>query len=160
MNRQRKLDNLNSESYQSMLPEIANILNISVSSIEKYPTDIQKVLCNIYTDNYHSDQITIKQALGRVVQLNTETEKQIEHSEQQESNQEQERKKLSAQALLSREQILKNAKIITEKNQQRNYQQAQSVEYDGHLELKKTKTNNCLTPQSRAIQKGFFICPK
>ena len=81
MNRHRQHNNNSDpESYKSLLPEIANLLNMSVSSIEKYPADIQKALCNIYTDNYYSDQITIKQALGRVVQLNTETEKQIEQA--------------------------------------------------------------------------------
>ena len=131
MNRHRQhSNNSDPESYKSLLPEIAKILNQSVSSLERYPTDIQKALCDIYTDNYHSDDITIKQALGRVVQLNTETEKQIEQAKQKAPDQEQESKKLSAQALLSREQILKNAKIIAEKNQQRNNRQAQSVEYE------------------------------
>ena len=131
MNRHRQHNNNSDpESYKSLLPEIANLLNMSVSSIEKYPADIQKALCNIYTDNYYSDQITIKLALGRVVQLNTETEKQIEQAKQKAPDQEQESKKLSAQSLLSREQILINAKIIAEKNQHRNYSQAQSVEYE------------------------------
>ena len=48
------------------------------------------------------------------------------------SKQEHENKKLSAQALLSREQILKNERIIAEKNQQKSYSQAQSVEYEQH----------------------------
>ena len=129
MNRHRQhSNNSDPESYKSLLPEIAKILNQSVSSLERYPTDIQKALCDIYTDNYHSDDITIKQALGRVVQLNTETEKQIEQAKQKAPDQEQESKKLSAQALLSREQILKNAKIIAEKNQQMNNRKVQSVE--------------------------------
>ncbi len=129
MNRHRQhSNNSDPESYKSLLPEIAKILNQSVSSLERYPTDIQKALCDIYTDNYHSDDITIKQALGRVVQLNTETEKQIEQAKQKAPDQEQESKKLSAQALLSREQILKNARIIAEKNQQRYHSQGQSVE--------------------------------
>ena len=129
MNRHRQhSNNSDPESYKSLLPEIANLLNTSVTAIEKYPSDIQKALCHIYADNYYSDQITIKQALGRVVQLNGETEKQIEQAKQKAPDQEQESKKLSAQALLSREQILKNARIIAEKNQQRNDRQVQSVE--------------------------------
>ncbi len=104
MNRHRQhSNNSDPKSYKSSLPEIANLLNTSVSAIEKYPSDIQKALCHIYADNYHSNQITIKQALGRVVQLNTETEKQIEQTKQKVPDQEQESKKLSAQALLSRE---------------------------------------------------------
>lgn len=131
MNRHRQhSNNSDPESYKSLLPEIANLLNTSVTAIEKYPSDIQKTLCHIYANNYHSDQITIKQVLGRVVQLNSETEKQIEQAKQKAPDQEQESKKLSAQALLSREQILRNARIIAEKNQQMNNRQAQSVEYE------------------------------
>lgn len=131
MSREKHIDSSSDpESYKSLLPEIANLLNISVSTIKKYPSDIQKALCHIYTDNYHSDHIAIKQALGRVVQLNAETEKQIEQARQQSPIQEQENKKLSAQTMLSREQILINAEIIAVKNQQRNNNQAQNVGYE------------------------------
>ena len=120
-------DTSNPENYKSLLPEIANLLNVSVSVIERYPADIQRALCDTYTDYYNSDQITIKQALGRVVQLNSETERQIEQSKQA-APQEEQNKKLSAQAVLSREQILNSAKIIAEKNQGGyNRQNAQAI---------------------------------
>ena len=117
MQRYLSKDNSNPENYKSLFPEIANLLNTSVSVIERYPNDIQRALCEIYTENYHSDQITIKQALGRVVQLNSETENQIKQAKQSAPQQEQENKKLSAQAVLSREQILNSARIIAENNQ-------------------------------------------
>lgn len=110
-------DTSNPENYKSLLPEIANLLNVSVSVIERYPADIQRALCDTYTDYYHSDQITIKQALGQIIQLNSETENQIKQAKQSAPQQEQENKKLSAQAVLSREQILNSARIIAEKNQ-------------------------------------------
>lgn len=116
MQRYLSKEDSNPENYKSLLPEIANLLNTSVSVIEHYPNDIQRALCEIYADNYHSDQITIKQALGKVVQLNSETEKQIEQAKQA-APQEEQNKKLSAQAVLSREQILNSARIIAEKNQ-------------------------------------------
>ena len=120
-------DTSNPENYKSLLPEIANLLNVSVSVIERYPADIQRALCDTYTDYYHSDQITIKQALGRVVQLNSETERQIEQSKQA-APQEEQNKKLSAQVVLSREQILNSARIIAEKNQDGyNRQNAQAI---------------------------------
>lgn len=120
-------DTSNPENYKSLLPEIANLLNVSVSVIERYPADIQRALCDTYTDYYNSDQITIKQALGRVVQLNSETERQIEQSKQA-APQEEQNKKLSAQAVLSREQILNSARIIAEKNQGGyNRQNAQAI---------------------------------
>lgn len=112
-------DNSDPENYKSLIPEVANLLNVSVSTIENYPSDIQKALCDIYVDYYRSDEITVKQALKRVVQLNSETENQIEKSNYETSQKEQESsKKLSAQSLLSREQIARNAKAIHERNKQ------------------------------------------
>ena len=105
MQRYLSKDNSDPENYKSLIPEVANLLNVSVSTIENYPSDIQKALCDIYVDYYRSDEITVKQALKRVVQLNSETENQIEKSNYETSQKEQESgKKLSAQSLLSREQ--------------------------------------------------------
>lgn len=129
MKREIKTSDTLSESYKSLLPEISNLLNVSISVIERYPADIQKALCDIYTDNYHSDDITVKQALGQVVQLNSETEKQITQAKQAAPQQEQKNKKFSAQAVLSREQILRNTRIIAERKQNDyNRQQAQYEE--------------------------------
>lgn len=140
MNRQRQLNhNSDPERYKSLLPEIANLLNTSVSYIEKYPTDIQKTLCEVYIAHFDSNEIIIKQALGQVVQLNTETEKQIEQAKQQALHQEQENKRSSAQAVLSRELIMESAKIIAEKNQQRNNRQLQNEEY-GQFERKNSES--------------------
>lgn len=140
MNRQRQLNhNSDPESYRSLLPEIANLLNTSVSYIEKYPTDIQKTLCEVYIAHFDSNEIIIKQALGQVIQLNTETEKQIEQAKQQALHQEQENKRFSAQAVLSRELIMESAKIIAEKNQQRNNRQLQNEEY-GQFERKNSES--------------------
>lgn len=140
MNRQRQLNhNSDPESYRSLLPEIANLLNTSVSYIEKYPTDIQRTLCEVYIAHFDSNEIIIKQALGQVIQLNTETEKQIEQAKQQALHQEQENKRFSAQAVLSRELIMESAKIIAEKNQQRNNRQLQNEEY-GQFERKNSES--------------------
>lgn len=116
---QRKMNtDTSSENDKSLLPEIAKILNQSVSSLERYPTDIQRALCDIYIDNYHSDDITIKQALGQVVQLNSETEKQIEQAKKETpAKQERENKTNTAQSFLSRDLIMENARIISEKYQ-------------------------------------------
>ena len=123
-------NNSDAESYKSLLPEIADLLNTSVSSIEKYPTDIQKMLCEVYTGNYHSDEISIKQALGQIVRLNTETERQIKQIQQNAVDQEQERKKPSTQAVLSRELIIESARKIAEKEHQRSECQIHAAEYE------------------------------
>lgn len=134
MQRYLSKDSSDPENYKSLIPEVANLLNVSVSTIENYPSDIQKALCDIYVDYYRSDEITVKQVLKRVVQLNSETENQIEKSNYETSQKEQESKKLSAQSLLSREQIARNAKAISERNKQNvNYR---DTEYDLYEERK------------------------
>lgn len=132
MNRHRMRKNdSDTEEYRSLLPEIAHLLNISVSMIERYPSDIKTALCDIYTDHYHSDSITIKKALGQVVQLNAETQRQIEQAKHKEpQQQDQQTKKLSTQAVLSREQILENGRILAQRDRKRRIQKAQNKGYE------------------------------
>ena len=111
------------ENCKSLFPEIADLLNVSVSVLERYPADIQKALSEIYTDNYHADNISTIQALGKVVQLNSETEKQLEQAKQGVPKQDTENQKRTSQVLLTREQILRSAKMIAETNRETAYRQ-------------------------------------
>lgn len=145
----KDLEQVEADNYLSLIPEIARLLNMSVSAVKRYPNDIQHILCEIYANNYKADEITLKQALGQVVQLNTETEQEIKNSVSdfektdkdisqknnesrrvQQEFQEQGKKR----ALLTREQIIRNAKIIRD-----NYyrQQRQFIEQDEREERKK-----------------------
>lgn len=185
MEKQKTIDNITPENYKSLLPEIANLLNLSVSAVERYPTDIQMALCNTYVNNYKSDEIVIKQALGQIVQLNGKTETEIKrysvnssknkNAEQQKESVSDElfaeeikqlqktdhenhqkayenekktetekhiqnsKKKYSTKGFLSREQIIKNAKIISEKY---NGQYKQSTEIENEQVLKKQNGQN------------------
>lgn len=165
MEQQRFIDNITPENYKSLLPEIANLLDLSVSAVERYPTDIQIALCNTYVNNYKSDEITIKQALGQIVQLNSKTENEVKryaknHLKNSEKQKEpvlselfaeeikqaqktdyenkqktfENKKKYSTNGFLSREQIIKNAKIISEKY---NGQYKQNVEIENEQITKK-----------------------
>lgn len=67
----------NEETYQSLIPEIASILNISVSHLESRPFDLQMILAQTYINYWNSDSITIKSALGLVMALNEETLSEI-----------------------------------------------------------------------------------
>ena len=72
-----------SENYKLLLPEIAEILNMSVTEIESRPADIQQMLCHIYKRNDQSDKPTIQKALGEVISLNIKTRKEIETAEKE-----------------------------------------------------------------------------
>ncbi len=134
-------------NYKTLLPEIADLLNVSLSSLEQYPPDIQMILCSTYVNTYKSDDISIKQALGQIIQLNTETQSEIEKSannlsktlssdrllaeKTQQSQKEDYEIQKSAQktkSLLSREQIIKNSKIIAEKYSSRGHKQSIEIE--------------------------------
>ena len=60
-------------NYKALLPEIAEMLNTSVSALENRPSDVQMMLAQIYTANSSADSATIREALGQVVELNTAT---------------------------------------------------------------------------------------
>lgn len=113
---ERKIDYTDSENYLSLIPEIAQILNVSVSSVKNFPHDIQQALCSIYVNNYHSDPISVKQELGRIIDLNAETEREIDDSKRNDCTAG--KKEISLSSIFSREQISKNAKLIEEKYRQ------------------------------------------
>ncbi len=95
----------NSENYKALLPEIAEMLNMSVSALEKRPSDVQMMLAQIYTANSSADSATIREALGQVVELNTATrdaiarerEQQLSHQNTLESQREAELQKETAE---------------------------------------------------------------
>lgn len=148
----RTIEQSKSDDYLSLIPEIARLLNMSVSTVKRYPNDIQHILCEIYANNYKADEITLKQALGQVVQLNSETEQEIKnstyasekakkvdkvisHKHNENSQIQQEHQEVRKRALLTREQIIRNAKII--RDNYYNQQQGQFVEQNEQIERKK-----------------------
>ena len=55
--------------YASLLPEIANVLNISVSFLKSRPDEIQEILCKKYAALWYCDTPTIKRELSEVLNL-------------------------------------------------------------------------------------------
>ncbi|MGN0594193.1 MAG: hypothetical protein ACI4I6_03485 [Hominimerdicola sp.] len=70
-------------NYKELLPEIAELLNTSVSELESRPEDMQCLLGQVYINNYYSDIFEIKQELGKVIELNSATQSEIQAYEQQ-----------------------------------------------------------------------------
>lgn len=118
----------NNPDYKALLPEIAELLNVSVSTLEHYPTDMQAMVCQIYVNNYHLDNLSTIQAIGNALSLNIDTEKHIEHikaPELEEKKAEKTSKEkenfcdVEKNSILSRKQIIRNAKIISRKSSSR-----------------------------------------
>lgn len=103
-------------NYIELLPEIAQVLNVSVSSLQNRPIDIQMMLAQIYINNYYADNIAIKEALGQVVELNTTTENEIAQAKQIEisANNTPERRKITNEE----EKILSNSAAVEQINLQ------------------------------------------
>lgn len=79
------------EYVKSLLPEIANTLNCSVGELEERPFDVQIALAQTYVNVSSADELTIKVALSQIIELNTQTQTEIdrliaERSKENENN--------------------------------------------------------------------------
>lgn len=61
----------------ALLPEIAELMNMSVSELESKPQDIKEMLVSMYTANYFSDPATLQESLADIINPNPQTEKEI-----------------------------------------------------------------------------------
>lgn len=117
MQRERVIENPDNadDELNVLLPEIAKLLNVSVSSLEHYPSDLRRLICQIYIDSYDSDNASKRSALSQVISLNTEhlnaqtiRQNTIKQAAKQQNNQTSEKK-----YILTRRTIMNNAKIIS-----------------------------------------------
>ena len=58
-----------------LLPEIAEVLGVTVAQLERKPIDIQIMLAQKYVDCWHSGQADIKEVLERDILFLSEPEK-------------------------------------------------------------------------------------
>ncbi len=63
-----------------LLPEIADVLEVTVAQLESKPTDIQIMLAQTYVNCWHSDAENVKEILERDILLKN-SEKQAERDE-------------------------------------------------------------------------------
>jgi hypothetical protein len=120
----------NTDDYTSLLPEIAELLNVTISTLEHYPTDMKMLICQTYINNYPLDSNDTKQALLNVINLDKDElqikqpdvitndspqalqeQKDVEHRQTAPSNV---HKKENKSYLISRREILHNAKTISD----------------------------------------------
>lgn len=71
------------ESYASLLPEIADIMNISTSSLKNRPPDVQLRLELAYVNFWFSDKATIQEVLNAITELGFSAQLELEAAHQQ-----------------------------------------------------------------------------
>lgn len=64
-----------------LLPEIAEILGVTVAQLESKPTDIQIMLAQTYVNCWHSDTENVKEILERDILLKNEPKKDEKQAE-------------------------------------------------------------------------------
>lgn len=79
--KQYRTDSSNVNRAKALLPEISEILHVSVSSLERKPPDLQIQLALTYTCFYHADDLTIKNALQDELSLNHEAVSEVQQLE-------------------------------------------------------------------------------
>ena len=67
----------------SLLPEIAEIMDMSVSELESKPMDIKSVLILDYTNNYESSIENIQASLSNIINPNQKVEQNLEQSKKE-----------------------------------------------------------------------------
>ena len=105
-----------------LYPQIAEALNISISQLEQYPSDMKQILCRAYINNCELGKDDVAEALNGIVNLDID-EVGIKEVEKQQDNTAVDNelrqtkvteRKNKRSFLLSRNQILQNAKTISE----------------------------------------------
>lgn len=62
----------NDSGYKVLFPEIANVLNTSVSFLKSRPDEVQEILCTKYVNLWYCDTPTIKRELSQILNLDEE----------------------------------------------------------------------------------------
>lgn len=113
-----KQDISEDNAYKSLLPEIAELLGVSVSMLESYPTDLQMIICKTYIDNCQINTETVVEALNSIINLDIHhfpaVEKQAQPDILAEKKADEYNKNLQEGIYISRQQILNNSKLISE----------------------------------------------
>ena len=132
MKRERSREN-QSPNTDKLLPEIAELLNTSISQLEQYPRDMQLILCQAYINNCELGKDEAAKALNGIVNLDIyevgikEIEKQQDNTAVDNELRQTEvtERKNKRSFLLSRNQILQNARTIADNDKSKQYDRQQ-----------------------------------
>lgn len=105
-----------------LYPQIAEALNISISQLEQYPSDMKQILCQAYINNCELGKDDVAEALNGIVNLDID-EVGIKDNELRQTEVTERKNKRSY--LLSRNQILQNARTIADSDKSKQYDRQQ-----------------------------------
>ena len=136
MERERSIPEENKDiEKEKLLPEIAEILNISISQLEQYPADVQLILCQTYINECKFGKDDVAKILNQVINLdiyNIGITKEVKElnppnldNELSESDKKVNQNKRTY--LISRNQIIENARKIAELNSKQQLQQTEQI---------------------------------
>ncbi len=125
----------NTNKLEKLLPEIAEVLNITVSELEQYPDDMKSIICQAYINNSNLGKDNIADTINGIINLDTD-KIGLSTSQKQDNNisldnEVSEKEKTSRtnkrSFLITRSQLLRNAKTIESKNSQRTIQHQEEL---------------------------------
>jgi hypothetical protein len=136
MERERSIPEENKDiEKEKLLPEIAEILNISISQLEQYPADVQLILCQTYINECKFGKDDVAKILNQVINLDIDNIgiiKEVKElnppnldNELSESDKKVNQNKRTY--LISRNQIIENARKIAELNSKQQLQQTEQI---------------------------------
>lgn len=116
-----------------LYPQIAEALNISISQLEQYPSDMKQILCQAYINNCELGKDDVAEALNGIVNLDIDKvgikpeEKQCDNQAVEKDLQQSEvKERINKRSyLLSRNQILQNARTIADNDKSKQYDRQQ-----------------------------------
>lgn len=136
MERERSIPEENKDiEKEKLLPEIAEILNISISQLEQYHADVQLILCQTYINECKFGKDDVAKILNQVINLDIDNigiTKEVKElnppnldNELSESDKKVNQNKRTY--LISRNQIIENARKIAELNSKQQLQQTEQI---------------------------------
>lgn len=148
MERERSIPEENKDiEKEKLLPEIAEILNISISQLEQYPADVQLILCQTYINECKFGKDDVAKILNQVINLDIDNIgiiKEVKElnppnldNELSESDKKVNQNKRTY--LISRNQIIENARKIAELNSKQQLQQTEQINRNNKSNYWQTK---------------------
>mgnify|MGYP003216505409 FL=1 len=136
MERERSIPEENKDiEKEKLLPEIAEILNISISQLEQYPADVQLILCQTYINECKFGKDDVAKILNQVINLDIDNigitkevkELNLPNLDNELSESDKKVNQNKRTYLISRNQIIENARKIAELNSKQQLQQTEQI---------------------------------
>lgn len=148
MERERSIPEENKDiEKEKLLPEIAEILNISISQLEQYPADVQLILCQTYINECKFGKDDVAKILNQVINLDIDNigitkevkELNLPNLDNELSESDKKVNQNKRTYLISRNQIIENARKIAELNSKQQLQQTEQINRNDNSNYWQTK---------------------